>query len=57
VPSFAIEGVRVGNVTRDGAGVTGVVFPPGSIGSCEVRGGAVVEVAAAEAIRKSVSGR
>jgi L-aminopeptidase/D-esterase-like protein len=40
VPSFAIEGVRVGNVTRDGTGVTVVLFPEGSVGSGEVRGGA-----------------
>jgi len=40
VPSFAIEGTRVGNVTRAGTGVTVLLFPPGAIGSCEVRGGA-----------------
>lgn len=38
--SFAIAGVRVGNVTRDGTGVTVVLFPAGSVGSGEVRGGA-----------------
>jgi L-aminopeptidase/D-esterase-like protein len=40
VPSFAIEGVRVGNVTRDGTGVTVVLLPEGSVGSGEVLGGA-----------------
>ena len=40
VASFAIEGVRVGNLTRADTGVTVVLFPEGSVGSCEVRGGA-----------------
>jgi L-aminopeptidase/D-esterase-like protein len=40
VPSFAIAGVRVGHVTRSGTGVTVMLFPSGSIGSAEVRGGA-----------------
>jgi L-aminopeptidase/D-esterase-like protein len=40
VPSFAITGVRVGNVTRGGTGVTVMLFPAGSVGSGEVRGGA-----------------
>jgi L-aminopeptidase/D-esterase-like protein len=40
VSSFAIAGVRVGHVTRDGTGVTVLLFPSGSVGSGEVRGGA-----------------
>jgi L-aminopeptidase/D-esterase-like protein len=40
VPGFGIEGVRIGSVTRDGTGATVVVFPEGSVGSAEVRGGA-----------------
>jgi L-aminopeptidase/D-esterase-like protein len=36
----AVPGVRVGHWTGDGTGVTVVVLPEGSIGSCEVRGGA-----------------
>jgi L-aminopeptidase/D-esterase-like protein len=40
VPSFAVPGVRVGHVTRDSTGVTVVLFPSGSVGSAEVRGGA-----------------
>jgi L-aminopeptidase/D-esterase-like protein len=35
-----IEGVRVGHWTGEGTGCTVVVFPPGTIGSGEVRGGA-----------------
>ncbi|HEV7523351.1 MAG TPA: P1 family peptidase [Acidimicrobiia bacterium] len=38
--SFAIAGVRVGNVTRAGTGVTVMLFPAGAVGSAEVRGGA-----------------
>lgn len=38
--SFAIPGVRVGHVTRGGTGVTVMLFPAGSVGSGEVRGGA-----------------
>jgi len=38
--SFPIPGVRAGHVTRDGTGVTVVLFPAGSVGSGEVRGGA-----------------
>jgi L-aminopeptidase/D-esterase-like protein len=40
VSSFAIPGVRVGHVTRAGTGVTVLLFPSGSVGSGEVRGGA-----------------
>jgi L-aminopeptidase/D-esterase-like protein len=40
VSSFVSAGVRIGHVTRDGTGVTVVLFPPGSVGSGEVRGGA-----------------
>ena len=40
VPTFAIAGVRVGHATRSGSGVTVVLLPTGSVGSCEVRGGA-----------------
>lgn len=40
MPSFPIAGVRVGNVTRDGTGVTVLLFPAGSVGAAEVRGGA-----------------
>jgi L-aminopeptidase/D-esterase-like protein len=40
VSSFAIAGVRVGCITRDGTGVTVMLFPEGSVGSAEVRGGA-----------------
>ncbi len=40
MPSFAIPGVRVGHVTRGGTGVTVMLFPAGSVGSGEVRGGA-----------------
>ncbi len=40
VSSFAIAGVRIGHVTRDGTGVTVLLFPSGSVGSGEVRGGA-----------------
>jgi L-aminopeptidase/D-esterase-like protein len=36
----AVPGVRVGHWTGDGTGVTVVVVPAGSVGSCEVRGGA-----------------
>jgi L-aminopeptidase/D-esterase-like protein len=37
---LVIAGVRVGHVTRDGTGVTVMLFPAGSVGSGEVRGGA-----------------
>jgi L-aminopeptidase/D-esterase-like protein len=40
VSSFPVSGVRAGHVTRDGTGVTVVLFPSGSVGSGEVRGGA-----------------
>jgi L-aminopeptidase/D-esterase-like protein len=40
VSSFAISGVRIGHVTLDGTGVTVLLFPSGSVGSGEVRGGA-----------------
>src|SRR5207302_823540 len=36
----AVPGVRVGHVTRGGTGVTVVLFPSGSVGSVDVRGGA-----------------
>jgi L-aminopeptidase/D-esterase-like protein len=36
----AVPGVRVGHWTGDGTGVTVVLMPEGTIGSCEVRGGA-----------------
>ena len=35
-----VPGIRVGSVTLTGTGVTVVVFPEGTVGSCEVRGGA-----------------
>ncbi len=35
-----VAGVRVGNVTLSGTGVTVVLLPEGTTGSCEVRGGA-----------------
>ena len=35
-----VPGVLLGHWTGDGTGVTVVVLPPGSVGSCEVRGGA-----------------
>ena len=35
-----VPGVRAANLTLDGTGVTVVVFPEGTAGSCEVRGGA-----------------
>ncbi len=38
--SFELVGVRVGHVTGAGTGVTVVLFPSGSVGSAEVRGGA-----------------
>ena len=38
--SLAIAGVRVGHVTLAGTGVTVLLFPSGSVGSGEVRGGA-----------------
>ena len=38
--SFGIVGVRVGHVTRAGTGVTVLLFPSGSVGSGEIRGGA-----------------
>jgi L-aminopeptidase/D-esterase-like protein len=40
VSSFAIAGVRIGHVTLAGTGVTVLLFPSGSVGSGEVRGGA-----------------
>jgi L-aminopeptidase/D-esterase-like protein len=36
----AVAGVRVGHFTGDGTGVTVVLLPPDTVGSCEVRGGA-----------------
>ncbi|MFN8026405.1 MAG: P1 family peptidase [Acidimicrobiia bacterium] len=36
----AVPGVRVGHWTGDGTGVTVVLLPDGTVGSCEVRGGA-----------------
>ncbi len=42
VSSFPIPGVRAGHVTRVGTGVTVILFPSGSVGSAEVRGGAPV---------------
>jgi L-aminopeptidase/D-esterase-like protein len=38
--NLGIAGVRVGHVTGAGTGVTVLLFPSGSVGSCEVRGGA-----------------
>jgi L-aminopeptidase/D-esterase-like protein len=38
--NFGITGVRVGHETGVGTGVTVLLFPSGSVGSCEVRGGA-----------------
>jgi len=35
----AVPGVRVGHWTGDGTGVTVVLLPEGSVGSCEVRAG------------------
>ncbi|HEX5586514.1 MAG TPA: P1 family peptidase [Acidimicrobiia bacterium] len=35
-----VPGIRVGHWTGDGTGVTVIVVPAGSVGSCEVRGGA-----------------
>jgi L-aminopeptidase/D-esterase-like protein len=40
VTSFAVGGVRVGHITGSGTGVTVLLFPAGSVGSAEVRGGA-----------------
>jgi L-aminopeptidase/D-esterase-like protein len=40
VNSFPIAGVRAGHSTRGGTGVTVVLFPSGSVGSADVRGGA-----------------
>jgi L-aminopeptidase/D-esterase-like protein len=40
VTSFAVAGVRVGHVTRDGTGVTVMLLPAGTTASGEVRGGA-----------------
>src|SRR5450755_906924 len=40
VSSFGVAGVRIGHVTGNGTGLTVMLFPPGSIGSGEVRGGA-----------------
>ena len=38
--SFPIPGVHAGHTTRGGTGVTVVLFPSGSVGSAELRGGA-----------------
>jgi L-aminopeptidase/D-esterase-like protein len=38
--SLPVPGVRAGHLTRQGTGVTVVLFPAGSVGSGEVRGGA-----------------
>ena len=38
--SFPVNGVRVGHVTRGSTGVTVLLFPAGTVGSAEVRGGA-----------------
>ncbi len=35
-----VPGVHVGHWTGDATGVTVVVFPPGTVASCEIRGGA-----------------
>jgi L-aminopeptidase/D-esterase-like protein len=35
-----VPGVRVGHWTGDGTGVTVVLFPPDTVASCEIRGGA-----------------
>lgn len=35
-----VPGVRAGHWTGEGTGVTVVVFPPGTVASCEIRGGA-----------------
>jgi L-aminopeptidase/D-esterase-like protein len=40
VQQFPVPGVRVGHLTRRGTGVTVLLFPAGSTGSGEVRGGA-----------------
>lgn len=40
IANFGIAGVRVGHETGAGTGVTVLLFPSGSVGSCEVRGGA-----------------
>jgi L-aminopeptidase/D-esterase-like protein len=40
VSSFPVEGVRVGHCTGAGTGVTVMLFPAGSVGSAELRGGA-----------------
>jgi L-aminopeptidase/D-esterase-like protein len=40
VSSFPIPDVRAGHVSRGGTGVTVVLFPSGSVGSADVRGGA-----------------
>jgi L-aminopeptidase/D-esterase-like protein len=40
VSSFPVPGVRAGHVSRAGTGVTVVLFPSGSVGSADVRGGA-----------------
>jgi L-aminopeptidase/D-esterase-like protein len=40
VANFEVMGVRVGHETGAGTGVTVLLFPSGSVGSCEVRGGA-----------------
>jgi len=40
IPNFGIAGLRVGHETGVRTGVTAMLFPSGSVGSCEVRGGA-----------------
>ena len=35
-----VPGVQVGHWTGESTGVTVIVLPPGTVGSCEVRGGA-----------------
>jgi L-aminopeptidase/D-esterase-like protein len=40
VGELAVAGVRAGHWTGDGTGVTVVLLPEGTVGSCEVRGGA-----------------
>jgi L-aminopeptidase/D-esterase-like protein len=40
VSSFPVPRVRAGHFTRDGTGVTVMLFPSGSVASAEVRGGA-----------------
>ncbi len=40
IANFGIAGLHVGHLTGAGTGVTVLLFPTGSVGSCEVRGGA-----------------